>query len=188
MCGQPQPPTRRSVPPLHPFLVFSPTDHPPPAPTLPPTLYHLPRSDEGMVWGREPCPAMIRSALIVDGMPERFHPKSFRSVISFNTNIWASRNARLARHLAGPPVGIIPLDVPMNASWFPPADRPSDLAVGGRSCQGLRDDARKQGLSEDDRASLLVPHHCRCGEQLPCKKAEDVADECARRGETPFQD
>lgn len=31
-----------------------------------------------MVWAREPCAEMVNLALLVDGMPERFHPKSFR--------------------------------------------------------------------------------------------------------------
>jgi hypothetical protein len=141
-----------------------------------------------MVWAREPCAAMAQGGLIVDGIPERFHPKSFRSVINFNTNVWATRLPRFAPHVRGPPVGVLPADASVRDSWFPPRGRASDVAVGGRSCAGLRDAAKKEGMDEAARAALLVSHHCRCSDELPCRRAEDIADECARRGEIPFED
>jgi hypothetical protein len=141
-----------------------------------------------MVWAREPCEAMLQQGLIVDGMPERFHPKSFRGVISFNTNVWASRLARLTPHLRGPPVGMLPADVSVTDSWFYPKDRESDMAIGGRSCEGLRATAKADKMAEKERAALLVSHHCRCAPELPCRKAEETADQCARAGEIPFED
>ncbi|KAI8471235.1 MAG: hypothetical protein J3K34DRAFT_458460 [Monoraphidium minutum] len=145
-------------------------------------------TNEGMVWGREPCAAMVTLGLIVDGIPERLHPKSFRATISFNTNIWASRAPRFKPYLSGPPVGVLPADVSLRDSWFPPPDRRLDMAIGGRSCEGLRDTAKTENMPEAERAALLVPHHCRCAPELPCKAAEDAADACARSGEIPWED
>lgn len=139
-----------------------------------------------MFWAREPCPEMSNHALIVDGMPERFHPKSFRAVININTNVWATRDAALARHLRGPPVGIIPANQSLRAGWFPPPG--SDLGSGGRSCEGLRRQAAAEKLDARQRASLLVSHHCRCAPDAPCAEQEALADACARRGAIPFDD
>ncbi|GBG00148.1 hypothetical protein Rsub_12839 [Raphidocelis subcapitata] len=144
-------------------------------------------SKTGMIWAREPCPAMVNLALLVDGMPERFHPKSFRSVINFNTNVWASRLERFLPHLRGAPVGVIPLGASLREGWFPPPNW-TELGSGGRSCAELRATAARERLDDAGRASLLVSHHCRCGEEAPCPEAEAIADGCARRGEIPFED
>jgi hypothetical protein len=130
---------------------------------------------------------MVNLALLVDGMPERFHPKSFRSVINFNTNVWASRLPKFLPHLRGAPVGVIPLHASVRDGWFPP-DNWTELGSGGRSCHELRATAARERLDEAARASLLVSHHCRCGAEAPCAQAEAVADDCARRGEIPFED
>jgi hypothetical protein len=37
--------------------------------------------------------------LILDGVPERLHPKSFRSTFEINTNVWASREPRFMPYL-----------------------------------------------------------------------------------------
>jgi hypothetical protein len=140
-----------------------------------------------MVWAREPCPAMANLGLVVDGMPERFHPKSFRSVININTNVWASRLPAFLPHLKGPGVGILPADASVKDSWFPPPNT-TDIGSGGRACSELLASAKRDGLDERARGSLLVSHHCRCDDAAPCRKAEAVADDCARRGEIPFED
>lgn len=145
----------------------------------------------GAIWAREPCAAMVNLALVVDGMPERFHPKSFRSVISFNTNVWASRLPRFVPYLRGPPVGVLPAEQSVRDSWFPRRNNSAsgaDYGSGGRLCHQLRRSAKQDRLDEPARASLLVSHHCRCDAELPCKAAEAIADDCARRGEIPFED
>jgi hypothetical protein len=139
-----------------------------------------------MMWAREPCAAMSQMNLVVDGIPERWHPKSFRSVINFNTNLWASRDPKHIATLKGPPVGVFPANQSVTDSWFGPAG--SDLAAGGRSCELLRESVRAEKMEEAARATLLVSHHCRCEAAWPCAKAEAVADECAKKGEVPFED
>jgi hypothetical protein len=42
---------------------------------------------------------MITYNLILDGVPERMHPKSFRSAFEINTNVWASREPRFMPYL-----------------------------------------------------------------------------------------
>jgi hypothetical protein len=142
----------------------------------------------GPMWAREPCAAAVSQRLVIDGIPERYHPKSFRSVINFNTNVWATRLARFAPHLQGPTVGVLPARASVRDSWFPPPEEESDLGSGGRSCSELQKSAARDNLTEADRASLLVSHHCRCAADAPCKAAEAAIEECARRGEIPFED
>jgi len=128
----------------------------------------------------------VNLALLIDGIPERFHPKSFRSIINFNTNVWASRLPKFTPHLRGPAVGVFPAHQSVQDSWFPPNS--SDVGSGGRSCRELRENARQERLSEDARGSLLVSHHCRCAEELPCGRAEAIVEDCVQRGEIPFED
>jgi hypothetical protein len=52
-----------------------------------------------MMWLRQPCKEMSSYNLILDGVPERIHPKSFRSTFEVNTNVWASREPRFIPYL-----------------------------------------------------------------------------------------
>jgi hypothetical protein len=51
------------------------------------------------MWLRQPCKEMSSYNLILDGVPERIHPKSFRSSFEVNTNVWASREPRFTPYL-----------------------------------------------------------------------------------------
>lgn len=51
------------------------------------------------MWLKSPCKEMMSLQLIGDGLPERLHPKSFRSSFEVDTNIWASRDARFIPYL-----------------------------------------------------------------------------------------
>lgn len=69
--------------------------------------------------------------------------------------------------LAGKPVGIIPLDTPTNASWFPPAG--SSLGLGGTSCPDLAQEfaTRLRGASNSstlvsELMAVLIGRRCRC--------------------------
>lgn len=43
------------------------------------------------------CQALVELGLANMGVPERLHPKSFHSVFSHNTNVWATRNTQVIR-------------------------------------------------------------------------------------------
>jgi hypothetical protein len=41
------------------------------------------------------CQALVELGFANMGVPERLHPKSFHSVFSHNTNVWATRNKQV---------------------------------------------------------------------------------------------
>ena len=45
------------------------------------------------------CQAMIDLRMHNQGVPERLHPKSFHSMFNHNTNVWASRDAKVMSSL-----------------------------------------------------------------------------------------
>jgi len=51
-------------------------------------------SEVGLTWLHEPCREMLSYGLISEGIPERLHPKSFRSTFELNTHVWATRQQR----------------------------------------------------------------------------------------------
>jgi hypothetical protein len=55
--------------------------------------------DVGHSWLKRPCQEMSSLKLLGEGVPERLHPKSFRSSFETNTNIWASRQPELWPYL-----------------------------------------------------------------------------------------
>uniref|UniRef100_A0A383VNT6 Methyltransferase FkbM domain-containing protein n=1 Tax=Tetradesmus obliquus TaxID=3088 RepID=A0A383VNT6_TETOB len=146
----------------------------------------LQMTEQGLMWLRQPCREMTSHNLILDGVPERLHPKSFRSAFEINTNVWASREPRFTPYLEGPAVGAFPAERKLTDSWFIPEW--SDAAMGGRSCKNLQQVAADEAMPPPARASLLVSHRCRCGSQKPCEKEEKLADACAQSGRTPFSD
>lgn len=48
----------------------------------------------GLTWLHEPCREMLSYGLISEGIPERLHPKSFRSTFEVNTHVWATKQQR----------------------------------------------------------------------------------------------
>lgn len=48
----------------------------------------------GLTWLHEPCREMLSYGLISESIPERLHPKSFRSTFEINTHVWATRQQR----------------------------------------------------------------------------------------------
>ncbi|KAF6258050.1 hypothetical protein COO60DRAFT_1701519 [Scenedesmus sp. NREL 46B-D3] len=146
----------------------------------------LQMTEQGLMWLRQPCKEMASYNLILDGVPERIHPKSFRSAFEINTNVWASREARFMPYLEGPAIGAFPAERKLTDSWFIPEW--SDHGMGGRSCRNLQQVAADEAMPPAARASLLVSHRCRCGSQKPCEKEEKIADHCAQAGRTPFPD
>lgn len=50
-------------------------------------------------WLKQPCKEMLDLQLIGNQVPERLHPKSFRSSFEGTTHIWASRDPRFAPYL-----------------------------------------------------------------------------------------
>ena len=111
------------------------------------------------MWFKPPCEEMQSLRLINDGIPERCHPKSFRSIIAINTNIWASRDPAFKPYLQGPPVGVFPTKRKLSDSWFVPEWQ--DMGQGGRGCKSLREAAKAKNMSEKERAALLISHRCR---------------------------
>jgi hypothetical protein len=51
-------------------------------------------SEVGYTWLHEPCREMLSYGLISEGIPERMHPKSFRSTFETHTHVWATRQPR----------------------------------------------------------------------------------------------
>lgn len=51
-------------------------------------------SEVGWRWLHDPCQEMLSYGLIGEGVPERLHPKSFRSTFEVFTHVWATRQAR----------------------------------------------------------------------------------------------
>lgn len=120
-----------------------------------------------------------------EGVPERFHPKSFRSVFGFNTNLWATIDPLLRHNVQGLPVGVFPMERPMT-EWFIPEFQ--DWTLGGRQCKQLHKAANDGRWSDEERARVLVAHRCRCGSEHPCEEQEAIADRCAKEGQTPYTD
>jgi len=149
-------------------------------------LWDAKQISQNLMWFKPPCEEMLSLHLINDGIPERCHPKSFRSVIAINTNIWASRDPAFKPYLQGPPVGVFPSKRKLSDSWFVPEWQ--DQGQGGRNCKSLREAAEAKKMSERERAALLISHRCRCGPDQPCQKEEEIADACAQSRRTPFDE
>jgi hypothetical protein len=60
----------------------------------PPPLLLLSCSEVGYTWLHDPCREMLSYGLISEGIPERMHPKSFRSTFETHTHVWATRQPR----------------------------------------------------------------------------------------------
>jgi hypothetical protein len=100
--------------------------------------------------------------------------------------------------VVGPPVGIMPWDTPVNASWFPPEG--SDMGLGGVACNALAAEyaarlaappGSANAPSEAEKAALmavLIGRRCRCTHGLPCQKQAEVVERCTRDGRTPYKD
>uniref|UniRef100_A0A383VY30 Methyltransferase FkbM domain-containing protein n=1 Tax=Tetradesmus obliquus TaxID=3088 RepID=A0A383VY30_TETOB len=137
------------------------------------------------------CPAMVALGLNNQGIPERLHPKSLHSAFGHNTNVWATKDAKIAEELIGPPEGVIPLSQPINASWFPPES--VTMGLGGVSCRDVVDDLKSSLSLKSKRdvaisMTVLIGRRCRCVAALPCKEYEAAAEACAKEGTTPYVD
>jgi hypothetical protein len=71
---------------------------------------------------------------------------------------------QIAAELIGPPVGVFPLDMPMNASWFPPASQ--TMGLGGVSCRDVVDDLTASVPKKNKRdvqiaMTVLIGRRCR---------------------------
>eukprot|EP00775_Hariotina_reticulata_P012528 gene12528-12661_t len=117
-------------------------------------------TEAGHTWLKHPCKEMVSFKLIGEGVPERLHPKSFRSSFEVNTNIWATLQPEYRPYVQGPPVGVFSAERKLADSWFVPEW--SDKGMGGRSCKELREVAASQpDLTPRGRASMLISHRCR---------------------------
>eukprot|EP00878_Enallax_costatus_P016087 GHUV01016868.1.p1 GENE.GHUV01016868.1~~GHUV01016868.1.p1 ORF type:complete len:556 (+),score=129.98 GHUV01016868.1:295-1962(+) len=102
------------------------------------------------------CSEMRDMQLIGHTIPERLHPKSFRSSFEGTAYVWASRDTEFKAYLQGPSVGVFPPERKITDSWFVPEW--SDVVMGGKSCRGLQRQAEQQNMTAADRAALLVRH------------------------------
>lgn len=124
------------------------------------------------------------------GIPERLHPKSFRAVFGFNTNIWATRDPQFVRFVQGPPVGVIDPLQPMNSSWFvTPSKTPPTSTLAGRTCEALHKHCIDNKLSDAACTQVMLSHRCRCVKpSKTCEAAYAVVEKCTKAGLTPYRD
>jgi hypothetical protein len=66
-------------------------------------------------------------------LPTQLHPKSFRAMFEYNTNVWASLGSRHMRR--GPVVGVLPWEQDLAADYFPAQNQ--SWGMGMRQCAGI---------------------------------------------------
>ncbi|KAL6746244.1 hypothetical protein V8C86DRAFT_3149980 [Haematococcus lacustris] len=106
-------------------------------------------------------PALERKWGICNALPEDVNPRSLRSVIGHNTNLWASKRKDLP--LSGT-VGVIKLDAPANQYFVPTG---SIFGSGSRQCAHLP-------------TMVQVRHRCPCTEPAVCGEEQAAAQVAAQ--------
>eukprot|EP00798_Chlamydomonas_sp_ICE-L_P008195 gene8195-1457_t len=97
-------------------------------------------------------------------LPEDLNPRSLRSIIDHNTNIWASTNT--SRMVLEGSVGVIKTGSPPS-QWF--VDENKYYGMASRSCRGLA-------------PNVQVRHRCRCTSKAACGKSEEMVTSEAAAG------
>lgn len=101
------------------------------------------------------------------GVPEELNPRSLRSEIGHNTNVWASKNGAMLK-LEGVS-GIFHPDDPAD-KYF--QTNPNGFGMGSRPCMFLD-------------AKVLVKHRCNCTKEEVCGEEARLALQAAKEGLMP---
>ncbi|GAX85607.1 hypothetical protein CEUSTIGMA_g13022.t1 [Chlamydomonas eustigma] len=112
------------------------------------------------------CPPPIKNNdYNCNGVPEDLSPRSFRSVIGHNTNVWAAKNSSTLLMLEGV-VGMIGLDEPAETYM---ATKILNHGMGRRHCMGIE-------------PKYQVHHRCPCSNKAVCGETEKTVVQMAKEG------
>jgi FkbM family methyltransferase len=112
------------------------------------------------------CPPPVQSPdYPCNGVPEDLSPRSFRSVIGHNTNVWAAKNSSTLLKLEGV-VGMLGLEEPAETYI---ATKIPNHGMGKRHCMGIE-------------PKFQVHHRCRCTDEVICGETERTVVQMAEEG------